>query len=168
LVGLIENVENVENENIVYGGGYNFDTLQIEPTIINGVTWDSSIMREEIFGPVLPVLTYSSAAEAVKLINSKPRPLALYVFTSNKQSEKYFLHNIPSGGGCINDTVVHLSVPRLPFGGVGESGMGSYHGKAGFDAFTHYRSVLHKSRYIDIPLRYAPYADWAFKLLKKL
>jgi len=90
------------------------------------------------------------------------------LFTSNKKTERYFLQNLPFGGGCINDTVVHLSVPRLPFGGVGDSGMGSYHGKAGFDAFTHYKSVLRKSRLIDIPLRYPPYSDWGLKLLEKM
>jgi len=94
--------------------------------------------------------------------------LALYIFTSCKKTEKYFLHNVSFGGGCVNDTVAHLSVPGLPFGGIGESGMGSYHGKAGFDTFTHYRSVLYKSRHIDIPLRYPPYTKWVFNVLKLL
>jgi aldehyde dehydrogenase (NAD+) len=116
----------------------------------------------------MPILTYSSMESVVKMINDRPKPLAAYLFTSKKKVKDYFLRNVSFGGGCINDTIVHLSVSSLPFGGVGASGMGSYHGKAGFDAFTHYRSVLHKSRYIDIPVRYPPYTDFALKLLKKL
>ena len=157
-----------EGETIVLGGGSNPVTRQIEPTLLDNVSWDAPVMSEEIFGPILPVLTYSNSEEAVKMINDRPKPLAMYLFTSNKNTERYFLRHVSFGGGCVNDTVVHLSVPRLPFGGVGDSGMGSYHGKAGFDAFTHYKSVLHKSRHIDIPLRYAPYTDFALKLIKML
>ena len=158
----------MDGTNIVHGGSNNPDTLQIEPTIIDGASLDSPIMKEEIFGPILPVLTFSMPEDAVRVIKSGPKPLALYVFTALKSVERYYLKHLSFGGGCINDTVVHLSVPWLPFGGVGQSGMGSCHGKAGFDAFTHYRSVLHKSRYVDIPLRYPPYTDWALKLLKML
>ncbi|MDR0783136.1 MAG: aldehyde dehydrogenase [Propionibacteriaceae bacterium] len=155
-------------ERIVVGGGSNPETLQIEPTVLDAVSWDSAVMGEEIFGPLLPVLTYTEPAEAVQLIGARPKPLATYLFTSSAAAERYFLKRLSFGGGCINDTVVHLSVPRLPFGGVGDSGMGSYHGKAGFDAFTHYRSVLDKSTLIDIPLRYPPYTKTALTLLKKL
>lgn len=158
----------INGENIIYGGNSNPATLQIEPTIIDAPSPSSPIMKEEIFGPILPILTFSMPQEAVKIIRQSPKPLALYVFTSRKAVEKYYLGNISFGGGCINDTVVHLSVPRLPFGGVGSSGMGSCHGKAGFDAFTHYRSVLHKSKLVDIPLRYPPYTDTALKLLQLL
>jgi len=158
----------MDGANIVYGGGANPTSLQIEPTIIDGASLNSPVMKEEIFGPILPVLTFSMPEDAVKIIRSGPKPLALYVFTSIKAVERYYIKHLSFGGGCINDTVVHLSVPRLPFGGVGQSGMGSCHGKAGFDAFTHYRSVLHKSRHIDIPLRYPPYSGWALKLLKLL
>ena len=157
-----------EGENIVHGGGSNPATMQIEPTIINTPSLNSPIMKEEIFGPILPVLEFSMPNDAVRIIRSGPKPLALYVFTAIKAVEKYYLRHLSFGGGCINDTVVHLSVPGLPFGGVGQSGMGSCHGKAGFDAFTHYRSVLHKSRHVDIPLRYPPYSNWALKLLKML
>ena len=153
---------------IVHGGGNNPATLQIEPTIVDGPDLASPLMIEEIFGPILPVLTFQTPKDAARIIKSKPKPLALYVFTARKAVEKYYLNNISFGGGCINDTVVQLSVPGLPFGGVGPSGMGSCHGKAGFDAFTHYRSVLHKSKLIDIQLRYPPYSDWALKLLKML
>ena len=155
-------------EQVAFGGGSNAETLQIEPTLLDNVKWDVPVMREEIFGPIMPILTYKTREEAAGLINERPKPLAFYLFTSSKASEKFFLRSVSFGGGCVNDTVVHLSAPRLPFGGIGASGMGSYHGKAGFDTFTHYRSVLHKSRLIDIPLRYPPYTDFAFKLLKKL
>jgi len=153
---------------IMQVGNSNPSTLQLAPTIIDNPSLESPVMQEEIFGPILPILTFSMPVEAVKIVRSNPKPLALYIFTSRKAVEKYYLKNISFGGGCINDTVVHLSVPRLPFGGVGQSGMGSCHGKAGFDAFTHYRSVLHKSKLVDIPLRYPPYTDWALKILKML
>jgi len=158
----------LEGEKIIIGGNSNEATLQIEPTLLDNVAWDAPVMSEEIFGPILPILTYSNMEDAVKMINSRPHPLAAYLFTSNKNIERYFLHNVAFGGGCVNDAIVHLSVPRLPFGGVGDSGMGSYHGKAGFDTFTHYKSVLHKSKHIDIPLRYPPYSDFALKLIKKI
>ena len=170
----------MDGANIVHGGGNNPANLKIEPTIIDASNLSTpvshfykqrdevSYMKEEIFGPILPVLTFSMPEDAVKIIRTGPKPLALYVFTAIKAVERYYLKHISFGGGCINDTIVHLSVPRLPFGGVGHSGMGSCHGKAGFDTFTHYRSVLHKSRFVDIPLRYPPYKDWALKLLKLL
>ena len=158
----------LEGEKMVMGGGSNALTLQIEPTVLDDVGWDAAVMSEEIFGPVLPVLTYSNMDEVINMINDRPKPLAAYLFTSDKKVKRYFLRNISFGGGCINDTVVHLSVSRLPFGGVGDSGMGSYHGKAGFDAFTHHKSVLLKSKHIDIPLRYPPYSKRGLKLLMKM
>jgi len=158
----------LEGEEIVTGGKSNAATLQIEPTLLDNVGWNAPVMSEEIFGPVMPILSFSNMEQIVKMVNGRPKPLSAYLFTSNKKVERYFLRNLSFGGGCINDTIVHLSVPRLPFGGVGASGMGSYHGKAGFDAFTHYRSVLHKSKYIDIPLRYPPYTKFALKLLKMI
>ncbi|MDR2167507.1 MAG: aldehyde dehydrogenase [Clostridiales bacterium] len=158
----------LKGENIAFGGGFNAKTLQIEPTIIDGPYPAGELMNEEIFGPILPVMTYSTPWEAAEFVNARPKPLAFYVFTSKKANAKFFIDTVSFGGGCVNDTIVHLSVPRLPFGGVGESGMGSHHGKAGFDAFTHYSSILHKSRHIDIPLRYQPYTDIAMKLLKLL
>ncbi|MCL2462829.1 MAG: aldehyde dehydrogenase [Defluviitaleaceae bacterium] len=158
----------MEGEKIVLGGGSDPAAMRIEPTLLDGVKWDAPVMGEEIFGPILPVLTYATREEAVNLINARPKPLSAYLFTSSRDAERFFLREVPFGGGCVNDTVVHLSVPRLPFGGVGASGMGGYHGKAGFDALTHYKSVLRKSRRIDVPLRYPPYRDFALKLLKKL
>ena len=158
----------LEGEEIITGGKSNTTTRQIEPTLLNNVSWNTPVMSEEIFGPVMPLLTFTNLEPAIKTINDRPKPLSAYLFTTNKKVERYFLRNLSFGGGCINDTIVHLSVPRLPFGGVGASGIGSYHGKAGFDAFTHYRSVLHKSKLIDVPFRYPPYTDFALKLLKKL
>ena len=158
----------LEGEKIVAGGNSNAVNLKIEPTLLDDVKWEAPVMSEEIFGPVLPVLTYSNFEDVMRMINDRPKPLAAYLFTSDKNVERNFLQNISFGGGCINDTVVHLSVARLPFGGVGASGMGRYHGKAGFDAFTHYKSVLRKSTLIDIPLRYPPYSQWGLKLLKRM
>ena len=158
----------LKGEKMVTGGNSNATTLQIEPTLLDDVDWNAPVMSEEIFGPILPVLTYSNIEEIIKMINGRPKPLAAYLFTSDKEMERYFLRNVSFGGGCINDTVVHLSVPQLPFGGVGASGTGNYHGKAGFDAFTHYKSVLRKSTLIDIPLRYPPYSEKGLKLLKNI
>ena len=158
----------LEGETIVMGGNSNEATLQIEPTLLDNAAWNTPVMNEEIFGPILPVLTYSTMEDIIQIINDHPKPLSAYLFTTDKKIERYFLRNLSFGGGCINDTLVHLSVSRLPFGGVGASGMGSYHGKAGFDAFTHYRSVLHKSKHIDIPFRYPPYTDFGLNLLKKM
>ncbi|MCL1854010.1 MAG: aldehyde dehydrogenase [Peptococcaceae bacterium] len=150
------------------GGGSNPASLQIEPTLLDAVTWDAPVMQEEIFGPLLPVLTYTTRDEAAQAINTRPKPLAMYHFTTSQEAQRYFLRHVSFGGGCINDTIVHLSTPRLPFGGVGDSGMGHYHGKAGFDTFTHTKSVLHKSKSLDVPLRYPPYTDLRLKLLKRL
>jgi len=158
----------LKGEKISFGGRANPKTLQIEPTIVDNPSLESPIMQEEIFGPVLPVISYTSPYEAVAFINARPKPLAFYMFTSKNENAKYFIKHVSFGGGAINDTIVQLAVSRLPFGGVGASGMGSYHGKAGFNAFSNHRSVLHKSRLIDIPIRYAPYTDLAYKFLKLL
>ena len=139
---------------------WNPETRQIAPAVLTEVTWDSAVMEEELFGPILPVLPYDSLREVVDRVNSRPRPLALYVFTNRRETARYLLREIPFGGGCVNDTVLHLTAPGLPFGGLGESGMGQYHGKAGFDVFTHYKSVLVSSRRVDLPVRYAPYGKF--------
>ncbi len=157
----------IEDAHVVCGGGSRRDTLQIEPTVLNRVGWDSPVMREEIFGPVLPVLSYFDIKEAVDLISARPKPLALYLFTRDKRHEAYVMRKLSYGGGCINDTVVHLATPHMPFGGVGNSGMGAYHGKAGFDTFTHKKSIMKKSLLLDIPVRYAPYKN-KLGILKKL
>jgi acyl-CoA reductase-like NAD-dependent aldehyde dehydrogenase len=137
------------------------------PTLIQGVGWQDAVMQEEIFGPILPVIEYTELTEAIALVNAKPKPLALYFFSTDKQKQQRVLHQTSSGGACINDTVMHLAVLDLPFGGVGESGIGRYHGKAGFDTFSHQKSVLNKSFLVDVKLRYAPYLG-KLKLLKSL
>lgn len=147
----------LKGANAALGGKGDAETLRIEPTLLTGVTPDSPCMQQEIFGPVLPMLTYESLDEAELFVLSRPKPLACYVFTRNKATEKRLLSHLSFGGGCVNDTIVHLSVPALPFGGVGNSGMGAYHGKAGFDTFSHARSVLKKANWLDLPFRYQPF-----------
>lgn len=142
---------------IVVGGKYDRENLYIAPTIIEGVTWDSAIMEEEIFGPILPLLPYTDLQEIINKINDRPHPLALYFFSENKELQEEVIRSIPFGGGCINDTIMHLSSPYLPFGGIGDSGMGRYHGKYTFDTFTHYKSILKKSLKFDQQWRYPPY-----------
>lgn len=143
---------------IYVGGETNAAERYIAPTIMCNVAPDTRVMQDEIFGPILPVMTYSRVEEAIEFVNNRPRPLALYVFSEDKRIQRTVLENTISGGGCINDTVTHLTVPGLPFGGVGDSGIGGYHGKHSFDAFSHKRSILSKSTFGDIKLRYAPYA----------
>ncbi len=139
---------------------------RIAPTIIDRVTIDSAIMQEEIFGPVLPVMTFKHIKEVAGYVNSKPKPLALYLFTADKRIENYILKNISFGGGCINDTIIHLANSKLGFGGVGESGMGSYHGKYSFDTFSHKKSIIKKANWIDLPMRYHPYSKEKEKLVR--
>lgn len=157
----------LKDAQVVCGGGSDAKSLQIEPTILDDVTWDSPVMQEEIFGPILPVLTFYNIEEVTALVNARAKPLALYFFTRDKNREAYILKNISYGGGCVNDTIVHLATPYLPFGGVGASGMGAYHGKASFDTFTHKKSIMKKSNLIDVPVRYAPFKE-KLKTLKKL
>ena len=157
----------IDQRHTVVGGEWSRKSGKIEPTILTRVSWDSPVMQEEIFGPILPVLVYEDLDEAIAQINSRPKPLALYLFTRSRRTEKKVLGQISYGGGCVNDTVVHLATSHMPFGGVGESGMGSYHGKAGFDTFTHRKSILKKALWLDLPVRYPPYKGH-LKLLKKL
>ena len=152
---------------IVIGGETKSEERYISPTVIEGVNWDSGIMQEEIFGPILPVLEYENLDEAIALVNSRPKPLSLYFFSRNKQKQKQVLREIYSGNVCINDTVMQFAVPSLPFGGVGNSGIGSYHGKASFDTFSHYKSVLNKGLWFDLNIRYAPYKN-KVGLIKKI
>lgn len=147
----------MEESKIVYGGKQNRATLKIEPTLMDGVVFEDAIMQEEIFGPVLPVITYRSLEQAVTNINAMPHPLALYLFTSDQKVIKKVTERCRYGGGCINDTILHLATANMGFGGFGESGMGSYHGKAGFDTFTHYKSMVQKNMHRDLRMRYQPY-----------
>lgn len=155
----------IQPEKLIFGGRTNRDRLQIEPTLLNSVTFDDPVMQEEIFGPILPILTYSSLEEAAARINSMPHPLALYLFTSDKTVMKQITEQCSFGGGCINDTIIHLATSHMGFGGFGESGMGSYHGKAGFDTFTHYKSIVDKKTWLDLPMRYQPYRKWNNRLI---
>lgn len=154
----------MENEAVFTGGEGNGE--KIAPTLLTGVDWDSPIMQEEIFGPVLPVLTFSSLQKAINEIASRGRPLACYIFTDKEERAQAMLRALSFGGGCVNDTLVHLSNPRLPFGGLGNSGMGSYHGKNSFDTFTHYKSILCKSK-LDFLYRYPPYNEHKTTMLKQ-
>lgn len=152
---------------IIAGGKIDEDSLKIEPTIL-AVDLGSPAMAEEIFGPLLPIISYKNLEEARRVVESFPKPLACYIFSRNKKTEEYLLNSLCFGGGCINDTVVHLSVSSMPFGGVGESGFGGYHGRASFDTFSHYKSILKKSLLLDLPLRYPPYKESSLRLLKAL
>jgi len=125
-------------------------------------------MQEEIFGPILPVITWTSLDEAIDFVRNRPKPLALYLFTGKRAIEKRVLDNCSFGGGCINDTVIHLATTHMGFGGVGLSGMGSYHGKKSFDTFTHYRSMVRKSTWLDLPFRYFPYTERKLRLIRRV
>lgn len=152
---------------IVYGGKSNREKLFIEPTIMTGIHPEAKIMQDEIFGPILPILTYSSKEEALAIIQKNPNPLAFYVFTENKADEQYWLTNVPSGGACVNNATMHITNHDLPFGGRGYSGTGGYHGKLSFDTFTHTKSVLKTPTWIDPSFKYPPYKGKAW-LLKRL
>ena len=149
----------------VYCGGKG-DGQRIEPTLLTDITWDSPIMQEEIFGPVLPVITFKEIDEIIPMINSREKPLALYLFTRSGRNKEKILQSVPFGGGCVNDTVIHLASSRLPFGGVGQSGMGRYHGKYSFDTFTHEKSVVVKGNWLDLQMRYPPYDNKKLNLIR--
>lgn len=152
-------------DNVVCGGGFDDDKRKIEPTVLYPASLDDAAMQEEVFGPILPILTYSDDAELEEIIDKHPEPLAFYLFTGKKKAEKTLLSRIAFGGGCVNDTIIHLASTSIPFGGVGASGMGSYHGKKSFETFSHYKSVLKKSNAIDLPIRYTPYTKFKDKLI---
>ena len=159
-------MELIEGEDILFGG--QSGNGRISPTLLDGVTGDSPVMQEEIFGPVLPLIPYRSLEEAISFVQDRPRPLALYLFTQNRREEQSVLSRLSFGGGCVNDTIVHLASPHMPFGGVGESGMGGYHGKASFDTFSHTKSILKKAGWLDLPVRYHPYTPAKERLVKML
>ncbi|MDZ7968312.1 MAG: aldehyde dehydrogenase [Nostoc sp. DedSLP03] len=152
---------------VVIGGENQPSERYIAPTLIDNVSLEDSVMQEEIFGPILPIIEYTDIAEAIALINSRPKPLALYLFSQDKNLQKRVLQETSSGGVCINDTVMQVGVSSLPFGGVGDSGIGNYHGKASFDTFSHKKSVLQNSFWLDLKWRYAPYQG-KLPLIKKL
>lgn len=156
----------MKGENVLIGGAYQEKTLQIEPTVLYPADPKDAVMQEEIFGPILPVLTFASAEDAIQFVADREKPLALYLFTQNRQLEKKFLRELSFGGGCVNDTIIHLATSRMGFGGVGNSGMGSYHGKKSYETFTHQKSIVKKSTVIDLPIRYQPYGPEKKRLLK--
>lgn len=155
----------LQSGELYLGGKTDAEALRIAPSIMTHVTFDDPVMQEEIFGPVLPVLTYENFDELMLLLKKRPKPLAQYLFSSNKAHIRRVNEELSYGGGCINDTIIHLATSEMGFGGVGESGMGAYHGKAGFDAFSHQKSIVDKKTWLDLPMRYQPYTS---KLYRKL
>jgi len=154
-------------QTIAFGGRFDDEKRKIEPTVLIDVDPESTVMQEEIFGPILPVLTWKTLDEAIDFVRSRPKPLALYLFSSDRETEDKVLNTCSFGGGCINDTIIHLATPHMGFGGVGQSGMGSYHGKRSFDTFSHYRSIVRKSTWLDLPFRYFPYSEQKFNIIRK-
>ena len=150
-------VELLDEGKILIGGHSDRSERFIAPTLIDEILPTSKIMAEEIFGPILPILEYDQISEAIAFVNNQPKPLALYLFSNNRQKQQKIGQEVSFGGGCFNDTIMHLGNPELPFGGVGSSGIGSYHGKATFDTFSHRKSILKNSFRFDLKWRYPPY-----------
>ena len=147
----------IDKEMLVWGGESDRNTLQIAPTVMDNVTFEDKVMQEEIFGPVLPIITYDKFEDLFEILKGRQKPLALYIFSENRKNIDRILERISFGGGCVNDVVIHLATSEMGFGGVGESGMGAYHGKTGFDAFSHTKSIVDKKTFMDLPMRYQPY-----------
>ncbi|MHC4558175.1 MAG: aldehyde dehydrogenase [Planctomycetota bacterium] len=158
----------LKDGNVVLGGQINREELYISPSVIENIPENTSLMNEEIFGPILPILEFDNVSGAIDLINKNPKPLALYIFSQDKGFQQRIIAETSSGGVCINDTIVHLSVPNLPFGGVGKSGFGRYHGKAGFDTFSNPKSVFRQTMLFDIPKRFPPADELGLKILRHL
>lgn len=156
----------IDKNKTVHGGDSDRHALRIEPTVLDNVTFADAVMQEEIFGPIMPILIFDSMDEVIHNINAMPHPLALYLFTSDKAAAKKVTSRCGFGGGCINDTIIHLATTEMGFGGFGESGMGSYHGKVGFDTFSHYKSIVDKKTWIDFPMRYQPYRKLHEKMIR--
>jgi len=155
----------IDKDKVLFGGKTDKDKLKIEPTILNS-TFDDDAMKWEIFGPILPVVTFDNLNEVIDRLSHQAKPLAFYVFSSNKENQDLLLNSCDFGGGCVNDTIIHLATSNLGFGGVKESGCGAYHGKIGFNTFTHYKSIVDKKTWIDLPIRYQPYSKRKFSLIK--
>lgn len=158
----------IEPEKIISGGEINIEDYYIAPTLIEENNLDSLLMQEEIFGPLLPIITYKNEEEIDKIISRYEKPLALYVFTDNKKFARKTILDYSFGGGCVNDTVIHFANKRLPFGGVGHSGIGAYHGQLSFDTFSHHKGIVKKANWLDLNLRYAPYTSSKINTLKKI
>jgi len=157
----------VDSAKIVFGGGFDVESRIFEPTIIDNVSFDDAVMQEEIFGPILPVISFNSLDDVIREVKEREKPLSCYIFTVNKQLKRKILNEISFGGGCVNDAIMHVSNDYLPFGGVGESGIGSYHGEYGFKSFSHYKSILEKSTWFEPNLKYYPRTALKFTILKK-
>jgi len=155
----------IDSDKVVFGGGFDADSQKIEPTIMDHVTWDDKVMGEEIFGPLMPIIGFDDIEDVIMSVNNHDKPLALYIYAEDKS----VIHSVTSqcsfGGGCINDCIIHLATSNMGFGGVGESGMGAYHGKTGFDTFTHYKSMVDKKTWMDLPMRYQPYNKLGDRLI---
>jgi aldehyde dehydrogenase (NAD+) len=149
----------IDSKKVIYGGKTNKETLYIAPTLIAETDFESEIMKDEIFGPLLPIVTYETESDLESIISKYEKPLALYVFTENHSFAETIINKFSFGGGCVNDTVIHFSNKRLPFGGVGHSGIGAYHGTLNFDTFSHKKAIVVKSNWLDLPMRYAPYGN---------
>ena len=156
----------IDPDKTVLGGKSDAETRKIEPTILDNVTWQDAVMGEEIFGPVLPILTFGDLQEVIDTVNHRDKPLALYIFAGDNSIIDAVTSRCAFGGGCVNDVIIHLATSNMGFGGVGESGMGAYHGKIGFDAFTHYKSIVDKKTWLDLPMRYQPYTKLNEKLIR--
>ena len=156
----------IEPEKVVAGGASDREDLFIEPTVLDGITEDDAVMKEEVFGPVMPLLTYRDLNHLKEKLKNQPTPLVLYIFTRNIRAAKRIMKEIPTGGGMINDVLLQFINMNTPFGGLGESGMGNYHGKAGFEAFSHYKTILHKPMWFDLYLKYPPYRKINLRVLR--
>jgi len=159
-------VKLLDSEKVYLGGDYDIEKRLIQPTILDNIHFEDSIMEEEIFGPILPIISYDNLDGAIAKVKGLPKPLSCYVFTKSKSSKNKILNEISFGGGCVNEAVMHLSNPNFGFGGVGDSGMGSYHGEEGFKAFSHFKSILDKPTWIEPNIKYYPHTPLKLKLLK--
>ena len=155
----------IDKNNVIFGGNFDEKTLKIEPTILNA-NFDQEIMKNEIFGPLMPIVTFKTLDEVVEKVTSLNKPLALYYFSNSRKNQEFILSHCQFGGGCINDTIMHIANNHMGFGGIKHSGIGAYHGKIGFQTFTHYKSVVKKSNLLDLPLRYQPFTKFKEKLIK--
>ncbi len=158
----------IDHEKVCYGGSTNRQNRFISPTLLKDISFEDQVMEDEIFGPILPILTFKNLDKAIEKVKERPKPLACYIYSRNKKRIDKLLHEISFGGGAINDSIMHLSNSKLPFGGIGFSGMGNYHGKYGFDTFSHFKSILHKSSWFEPNIKYPPYTKGKLRLMKWL
>ena len=158
----------IDADKVYLGGAFDIEKRFIEPTVMNNVTWDDKVMQDEIFGPILPVIAYDDLDDVIRRIKERPKPLALYLFSEDESIKEKVLHEVSFGGGCVNEAVMHIANGELPFGGVGDSGTGNYHGEAGFRAFSHYKSILDKEATPDPDLKFSPYTEEKLNMLKSI